>query len=281
MEWIVLKSNDETGLPVALDLARTKGGNARETKKISWLSWPLAPWRLTFVQAQSPYESSADFAKYAMKLRAQALLKVEPQVFVPTTSRFSSSRYPWKTDIVTTIFWIGEMPTANNPGSESQELVGLALGAQLRRLRQPRSVTATRLYPGQFRPAAEPVLLRIALQRCVAWAVQTRSADRCAVVSAGLRAAGSFGLQRSLGRDPSRQPGLLRAMGRLRSVSHRSLPIRFPERTAAAEPEPRCRARCLAGGARLSWARADVPNRLAICRSARCPPRAVAKLRRQ
>ena len=69
----------------------------------------------TFAGAQSPYESSADFAKYAMKLRAQALLKVEPQVFVPTTSRFSSSRYPWKTDIVTTIFWIGEMPTANNP----------------------------------------------------------------------------------------------------------------------------------------------------------------------
>ncbi|MGI8957073.1 MAG: hypothetical protein ACR2II_09190 [Chthoniobacterales bacterium] len=69
----------------------------------------------TFAHAQSPYESSADFAKYAMKLRAQALLKVEPQVFVPTTSRFSSSRYPWKTDIVTTIFWIGEMPTANNP----------------------------------------------------------------------------------------------------------------------------------------------------------------------
>jgi len=50
-----------------------------------------------------------------MKLRAQALLKVEPQVFVPTTSRFSTSRYPWKADIVTTIFWIGEQPTANNP----------------------------------------------------------------------------------------------------------------------------------------------------------------------
>jgi hypothetical protein len=65
--------------------------------------------------AQSPYESSADFARYAMKLRAQALLKVEPQVFVPTTSRFSTSRYPWKTDIVTTVFWIGERATANNP----------------------------------------------------------------------------------------------------------------------------------------------------------------------
>ena len=67
------------------------------------------------VHAQSPYESSADFAKYAMKLREQAMLKVEPQVFVPTTSRTSTTRYPWKTNIITTVFWIGEQPTQNNP----------------------------------------------------------------------------------------------------------------------------------------------------------------------
>lgn len=67
------------------------------------------------LRAQSPYESSADFAKYAMKLREQAMLKVEPQVFVPTSSRTSTQRYPWKTNIVTTVFWIGEQPTANNP----------------------------------------------------------------------------------------------------------------------------------------------------------------------
>ena len=41
--------------------------------------------------AQSPYESAADFAKYARKLREQALLKVEPQVFVPTASRTSTA----------------------------------------------------------------------------------------------------------------------------------------------------------------------------------------------
>src|SRR4029077_3987192 len=64
---------------------------------------------------QSTYESSADFAKYAMKLREHALLKVEPQVFVPTTSRASMTRYPWKTNIVTTVFWIGEAAGENNP----------------------------------------------------------------------------------------------------------------------------------------------------------------------
>ena len=65
---------------------------------------------------QSPYESSADFAKYARRLREQALLKVEPQVFVPTASRTSTTtRYPWKSNIVTTVFWIGEQAGGNNP----------------------------------------------------------------------------------------------------------------------------------------------------------------------
>jgi hypothetical protein len=66
-------------------------------------------------QSTSPYATSADFAKYAMKLREQALLKVEPQVFVPTSSRPITPRYPWKTNIVTTIFWIGEDAAGNNP----------------------------------------------------------------------------------------------------------------------------------------------------------------------
>lgn len=63
----------------------------------------------------SPYASSADFAKYAMKLREQALLKVEPQVFIPTSSRAVTTRFPWKNNIVTTVFWIGEDASGNNP----------------------------------------------------------------------------------------------------------------------------------------------------------------------
>ncbi len=68
------------------------------------------------VQAESPYQSSTDFARYAMKLRENALLRIEPQVMIPTTGRPSfSGRYPWKTNIVTTVFWVGEQPTVNNP----------------------------------------------------------------------------------------------------------------------------------------------------------------------
>lgn len=65
----------------------------------------------------SPYVSSADFAKYASKLRESAILKMEPQVVIPTTSRTLgvSGKYPWKTRIVTTTFWVGEPAGGNNP----------------------------------------------------------------------------------------------------------------------------------------------------------------------
>jgi hypothetical protein len=66
-------------------------------------------------QSSSPYATAADFAKYAMKLREQALLKVEPQVFVPTSSRPAVQRFSWKTNIVTTVFWVGEQAGGNNP----------------------------------------------------------------------------------------------------------------------------------------------------------------------
>jgi hypothetical protein len=54
-----------------------------------------------------------------MKLRESALLKIEPEVWVPTTSHPSlfgfEGKYPWKVNIVTTVFWVGEKPTVNNP----------------------------------------------------------------------------------------------------------------------------------------------------------------------
>jgi hypothetical protein len=72
-------------------------------------------------RAETPYKSNADFAKYAMRLRESAISSLEPTVIVPTHSRplFSASStggaYAWKTGIVTTVFWVGEAASANNP----------------------------------------------------------------------------------------------------------------------------------------------------------------------
>lgn len=88
--------------------------------------------------AQSPYQSSSDFEKYARKLRESAISKIEPSVQIATSGRVTTGlttngstngsagtgglgsllgggRYPWKTNIVTTVFWVGEKPTPRNP----------------------------------------------------------------------------------------------------------------------------------------------------------------------
>ena len=61
--------------------------------------------------AQSPYKSNEEFAKYAMKLREAAISSIEPRVVVPT----QAPNYSWKTGIVTTVFWVGESASTNNP----------------------------------------------------------------------------------------------------------------------------------------------------------------------
>lgn len=38
-----------------------------------------------------------------------------PRVFTPTLPRATYTRYPWKNDIMATVFWVGELPTQNNP----------------------------------------------------------------------------------------------------------------------------------------------------------------------
>jgi hypothetical protein len=70
--------------------------------------------------AKASPKTEADFAHESRRLRDQALLKVGPQVFVPTASRTSTStHYPWKTNIVTIVFWIGEQSTQGSRSMSS------------------------------------------------------------------------------------------------------------------------------------------------------------------
>ena len=58
---------------------------------------------------------ASDFERLAMTLRDRAIQKIEPPVVANPTGISSSGRYPWKRNIVTTVFWVGEQPTRNNP----------------------------------------------------------------------------------------------------------------------------------------------------------------------
>jgi hypothetical protein len=71
---------------------------------------------VTTAFSESPQTCTEDFAKYAMKLRESALLKIEPKVVIPTMrGGMVFGHYPWKVKIVTTVFWIGERAAGKNP----------------------------------------------------------------------------------------------------------------------------------------------------------------------
>jgi hypothetical protein len=77
---------------------------------VRWLSMSAFGADGHLDSSNSPYATAADFARYAMKLRNEGLLKVEPIVQIP-----KNSRAPWKQNIVTTVFWVGEPAGPNNP----------------------------------------------------------------------------------------------------------------------------------------------------------------------
>ena len=228
------------------------------------------------LRAQSPYESSADFAKYAMKLREQALLKVEPQVFVPTTSRTSMTRFPWKTNIVTTVFWVGEQPTANNPVPNTKSSWDGNWRENFGGYDNPDPSARRNFIPAAFVPRQNPFYVALPYndvshgrfkpeaRLVIPWFKQAFTAGR------------PVGLQRPMARHSQGQQDLLCAMGGLRPVPDGSFPIRLPKRAAEAEFEPWRGAGRFAGGAGLPRTRADRRDRLAIRRGARHPAGSLA-----
>lgn len=61
-----------------------------------------------------------NLSKKQNRLNDEVLLKVDPIGYTPpnvsgAARKKAAERFPWKKDIVTTVFWIGENPTANNP----------------------------------------------------------------------------------------------------------------------------------------------------------------------
>jgi hypothetical protein len=69
---------------------------------------------LAKAQSESPRPGAAEFAEKARKLAEQERLRVAPTVVTPTERR-RFDQMPWHSEIVTTIFWIGEQSGGNNP----------------------------------------------------------------------------------------------------------------------------------------------------------------------
>jgi hypothetical protein len=63
--------------------------------------------------------SKTGVSKKSDRLSEDLLLNIDSIAFAPRHLRSAPAeageRFPWKKDIVTTVFWVGEEPTANNP----------------------------------------------------------------------------------------------------------------------------------------------------------------------
>jgi hypothetical protein len=64
--------------------------------------------------------ATPSFEEQALRLRESVLLRVEPRLAHPAAQQTpqragNSRRLPWKNNIVTTVFWIGESAAQNNP----------------------------------------------------------------------------------------------------------------------------------------------------------------------
>jgi hypothetical protein len=70
---------------------------------------------LNATEARTREKPTNKFLEMAQRMREAAMSRVQPHVTTGGPSRAGFNRYPWRTRIVTTVFWIGERPTANNP----------------------------------------------------------------------------------------------------------------------------------------------------------------------
>ncbi len=104
-----------------------------------------------FDSSSSPYATAADFARYTMKLHEQGVLSTAPIVGISV-----SFRSAWKQNIVTTVFWVGELATANNPVSNDKSSWDLSWIASYGGFDPPETSNRRNYLPVAFVPRQNP-----------------------------------------------------------------------------------------------------------------------------
>jgi hypothetical protein len=132
----------------------------------------------THVCAQSRSDSTTDLAKYAMKLPEKKLVRIEPKVLklparnglqLPGLSDGTGSavseknslgtgpgEYAWKVGIATTVFWIGEQATDNNPVGNDKSAWDSSWVSSYGGIDSPDTVARLHFVPVNFVPRQNP-----------------------------------------------------------------------------------------------------------------------------
>ena len=132
----------------------------------------------------------------------------------------TGERYPWKKNIVTTVFWVGEKPSGNNPTPNRISSWDKNWSRSYGGFDDPNPAHRSNYIPVKFTPATEPVLLCPPIQRQGPHWPSTRSAPRRSVVQGSVPRPRRFHLQGSMGCDSQGGSDGLCAMGRCRPLPH-------------------------------------------------------------
>lgn len=119
------------------------------------------------VFAESRHANNPDFVKYAMKLRENALRKATPKVIMAPTpfagpgcesalSLSGPGGYPWKRDVTTTVFWVGELAAEHNPVSNDQSAWDSQWSSSYGGYDTPDSSARRNFVPTSFSPRQNP-----------------------------------------------------------------------------------------------------------------------------
>ena len=128
--------------------------------------------------AQSHSGSAMDFARYAMKLPENTLIRIQPKVTILRTNSISAGpgvnervgsslsgknslgagpeEYLWKLDITTTIFWVGEEAAANNPVPNDKSAWDIGWFSNYGGYDSPNSDDRRNFIPTNFVPRQNP-----------------------------------------------------------------------------------------------------------------------------
>jgi len=173
IEEMDLKDLENAGGRVCFDLMRSITSNLILVVYASLLAIFGAD-----ASAQSQSGSAVDFARYAMKLPENTLIRIQPKVTISRANNVLSGsganegagsyvsgknslgagpgEYSWKLDITTTIFWVGEQATVNNPVSNDKSAWDIGWFSNYGGYDSPNSDDRQNFIPTNFIPRQNP-----------------------------------------------------------------------------------------------------------------------------
>jgi hypothetical protein len=128
----------------------------------------------TAVVGAHAWDQTVPKAASAVTVRAPA-----PRVNVPTMPRMGYAKYPWKTDIVATVFWIGEQPTQNNPTPNHMSSWDTQWEKNFGGYDDPDPAKRTASYcPVGFTPGLNPFYVALPYNDCISYTAHKPEASR-------------------------------------------------------------------------------------------------------